>query len=94
LFCPINNFTEVQKFCEDRVGSGGPDEGTAMQIVLGDIGVDLWHQLVNAAERAAPNCLLGASPAEILRHFCLRPSVVVELYFVLRSPLSVGEGGA
>ena len=36
-----------------------------MQIVTGDVGVDFLHQLADAAERPAPNCLLGdeAEPA-------------------------------
>ena len=36
-----------------------------MQIVVGDIGVDFLDQLADAAERPAPNCLLGdeAEPA-------------------------------
>jgi hypothetical protein len=36
-----------------------------MQIVTGDVGIDFLHQLADAAERPAPNCLLGdeAEPA-------------------------------
>jgi len=36
-----------------------------MEIVTGDVGVDFLHQLADAAERSAPNCLLSdeAEPA-------------------------------
>src|ERR1700720_4323162 len=62
---PINKLTEALELSKDRIGGGGPHEGTPMQIVAGDVGVDFLHQLADAAERPAANGLLGdeAEPA-------------------------------
>jgi hypothetical protein len=54
VLCPINKLTEALALSENRVGAGGPHEGTAMQVVAGDIGVDFLYQLADAAERSAP----------------------------------------
>src|SRR6202140_2486432 len=65
VWCPINNFAKALELCEDGVGARGPREGRVMEIVTGDVGVDFLHQLADAAERPAPNCLLSdeAEPA-------------------------------
>ena len=46
------------KLGENGVGGGGPHERTTMQVVMGHIGIDLLHQLLDAAEGTAPDCLL------------------------------------
>ena len=59
VLCPINKFTDALNLAENRIGSGGPDKGALVFIVVGDILLDLFHQLSDVAKRAAANRLLG-----------------------------------
>jgi hypothetical protein len=43
------------EFGENRIGGGGPHEGTMMQVVTGDIGINFLHQF---SETPIPNAHL------------------------------------
>ena len=53
---------EALQLCEHGLGAGGPRERTTMQTVVGDVGVDPLQQAPHAAERSAPNGLVGGEP--------------------------------
>jgi len=59
VLCPINKFTKALQLFEDRVGGDGPDERTFVSIVVSHVLVDAVHQFAHAAERPAPDRLLG-----------------------------------
>jgi len=44
---------------KDRIGGGGPLEGLTVRVVRRDEVVDALHELLDASERAAPDCLVG-----------------------------------
>ena len=48
--CPINNFTESLKFSENCTGGSGPDEGTFVSVVEGDVAVDIADEFAHVAE--------------------------------------------
>src|SRR5215472_16868677 len=56
----------VSKSGENRVGGSSPQERATMQVIVRNIGVDFLHQLFDAAERAAPDCLLSDEPEPAL----------------------------
>jgi len=59
VLCPINKFTKALELFKDRVGGGGPDEGTAACIVVGYVLVNLLYQFAHTSEGSAPDRLLG-----------------------------------
>ena len=59
MSCPINKFTKTLQFRENRIGSGGPDKRALVSVVVGDVVIDFVHQFTHAAERTAPDRLLG-----------------------------------
>jgi hypothetical protein len=63
VFCPVDTGAKSLKLGEDRVGAGGPDEGSTGLVVVGDEGVDLGDQVAHRAERAAAD-RLGADVGE------------------------------
>jgi len=64
--CPINKFTKTLKLGEDRVSGGGPGKGASVEVMVGNVLVDLSHQFAHAAKRAAPDRVLGDEPEPAL----------------------------
>lgn len=59
MLCPVNNFTELFEFGEDRLCGGGPHEGLGMLVVLIDELADLALQIGDGVERPAADRLVG-----------------------------------
>ena len=90
---PINKFTQALELRENGVSGGGPYERATTEIVLGDIGVDLLHELFDAAEGAAPNGLLGDETEPALHLIKAGPAARTELHTLqaLHRPVLRGE---
>jgi len=54
-----DSFTKSLDFVQDRIGCSGPHEGLAAAVVVMHEVIDLRHEVTYAAERAAPDGLLG-----------------------------------
>ena len=62
MLCAINKFTKTLQFRENRIGSSGPDKRALVSVVVGNVLIDFVHQFTHAAERTAPDRLLGDEP--------------------------------
>jgi hypothetical protein len=63
--CPGDGFTKSVDFRQDRMGRSGPDEWLTAAVILLHKGFDLGDQVVDAAQRAAPDRPLGDGPNQI-----------------------------
>ena len=59
VLCPRDNFTKPFDLLEDRVGDGGPREGSALAVVVLDEVIDARYQVLDAAEAPPPDRSLG-----------------------------------
>lgn len=64
--CPVNSGGKAFKFAQDGVCRGGPHEGLAGFVVLGDEVIDLGDEVADAGKGAAANCLVGEQCEEAL----------------------------